>query len=60
MDANYSKNLASLLREFSKRTQVIAVSLKDVIAEKADQLIGVYNQDGESRVVVTRLEENQS
>lgn len=60
MDANYSKNLASLLKEFSKRAQVIAVSLKDVIAEKGDQLIGVYNQGGESRVVVTRLEESQT
>ncbi len=60
MDANYSKNLAALLKEFSKRAQVIAVSLKDVIAEKGDQLIGVYNQDGESRVVVTRLEESQA
>ncbi|MCS7146310.1 MAG: chromosome segregation SMC family protein [Nitrososphaerota archaeon] len=60
MDANYSKNLAALLKEFSAKTQVITVSLKDVIAERADQLIGVYNQDGESRVVVTRLEENQS
>ncbi|MEM0482419.1 MAG: chromosome segregation SMC family protein [Nitrososphaerota archaeon] len=58
MDANYSKNLASLLKEFSKRAQVIAVSLKDVIAEKGDQLIGVYNQEGESRIVVTRLEES--
>lgn len=60
MDANYSRNLADLLKEFSKRTQVIAVSLKDVIAEKADQLIGVYNQDGESKVVVTKLEESQA
>jgi chromosome segregation protein len=60
MDANYSKNLASLLKEFSKRAQVIAVSLKDVIAEKGDQLIGVYNQGGESRIVVTRFEESQA
>ncbi|MEM1922872.1 MAG: chromosome segregation SMC family protein [Nitrososphaerota archaeon] len=60
MDANYSRNLAELLKESSKRSQVIAVSLKDVIAEKADQLIGVYNQEGESRVVVTRLEDNQA
>ncbi len=58
MDANYSKKLAELLKEFSNRSQVIAVSLKDIVAEKADQLIGVYNQGGESRVVYTRLEEN--
>jgi chromosome segregation protein len=58
MDANYSKKLAELLKEFSNRSQVIAVSLKDIVAEKADQLIGVYNQGGESRVVYTKLEEN--
>ncbi len=58
MDANYSKKLAELLGEFSKTSQVITVSLKDIVAERADQLIGVYNQGGESRVVITKLEEN--
>jgi chromosome segregation protein len=58
MDANYSRKLAELLGEFSKTSQVITVSLKDIVAERADQLIGVYNQGGESKVVITKLEEN--
>jgi len=41
----------------AEKTQIIVISLKDVMAEKADQLIGVYNRGGESRVVKLKLEE---
>ncbi|MCS7136458.1 MAG: chromosome segregation SMC family protein [Nitrososphaerota archaeon] len=56
MDVAYTVALAELLKEMSKKTQIIIVSLKDVLAEKADQLIGVYMERGESRIIRTKLE----
>lgn len=56
MDVAYTVALAELLKEMSKKTQIIIVSLKDVLAEKADQLIGVYMDKGESRIIKTKLE----
>ncbi|MEM4693798.1 MAG: chromosome segregation SMC family protein [Nitrososphaerota archaeon] len=57
MDIQYSARLAELFEEMSKKTQIIVITLKDVIAEKADQLIGVYMRDGASRIVKTKIEE---
>lgn len=57
MDIQYSARLAELFEEMSKKTQIIVITLKDVIAEKADQLIGVYMRDGTSRIVKTKIEE---
>lgn len=57
MDLQYSRRLAKLFSEMARNTQIIVISLKDVIAEHADQLIGVYMRAGESRAVKTRLEE---
>ena len=57
MDLQYSRRLAELFKEMAEKTQIIVISLKDVMAEKADQLIGVYNRGGESRVVKLKLEE---
>jgi len=57
MDLRYSQRLAEMFKEMAKRTQIIVISLKDVMVEKADQVIGVYNAGGSSRVVRTRLEE---
>jgi len=57
MDASYTRNLSELFSEMSSRTQIIAISLKDVMAERADLLVGVYNQSGESRIVVTKMGE---
>jgi len=57
MDLQYSRRLAELFQEMAEKTQIIVISLKDVMAEKADQLIGVYNRGGESRVVKLKLEE---
>lgn len=56
MDVAYTVALAELLKDMSKDTQIIIISLKDVLAEKADQLIGVYTDKGESRIVKTKLE----
>ncbi|MEM2233888.1 MAG: chromosome segregation SMC family protein [Nitrososphaerota archaeon] len=57
LDANYSSNLANLLKEMSKRVQILVVSLKDIVAEKADLLIGVYSRNGASNVVTLKLGE---
>ena len=57
MDLQYSLRLAQLLKEMAQRTQIIVISLKDVVAEQADQLIGVYMSRGESKAVRTELEE---
>ncbi|MEM3741620.1 MAG: chromosome segregation SMC family protein [Nitrososphaerota archaeon] len=57
MDINYSTRLAELFEEMSRKTQIIVISLKDVIAEKAEQLIGVYNRGGESRIVKMNVNE---
>ncbi|MCS7142351.1 MAG: chromosome segregation protein SMC [Aigarchaeota archaeon] len=57
MDVAYTRNLAALFKEMSRKTQIITVSLKDIMGEHADQLIGVYSQHGESRIVITKLGE---
>ncbi len=57
MDLRYSQRLAELFKEMARKTQIIVISLKDVMVEKADQVIGVYNAGGLSRIVKTRLEE---
>ncbi len=57
LDANYSANLANLLKEMSRKVQIIVVSLKDIVAEKADLLIGVYSRNGVSSVITLKLGE---
>jgi len=57
LDANYSANLANLLKEMSRKVQIVVVSLKDIVAEKADLLIGVYSRNGTSNVVTLKLGE---
>jgi len=55
MDVRYSKNLAELLKENAHATQIVVVSLKDILAEHADKLIGVYPKQTESHIVTTKL-----
>ncbi len=57
MDASYTKNLSELFSEMSRKTQIIAISLKDIMAERSELLVGVYNKAGESRIVVTKMGE---
>lgn len=56
LDARYAEKLGNLLAEWSNEVQIIAVSLKDIIASKAHNLIGVYATDGVSNVVRYKLE----
>lgn len=60
MDASYTRNLSELFSEMSNKTQIIAISLKDVMAERAELLVGVYNQSGESRIIMTKMGEKTS
>jgi len=55
MDVRYSKNLAELLKENAQNSQIIVVSLKDILAEHADKLIGVYPKQAESQIVAARI-----
>ncbi len=55
MDVRFSKNLAELLKENAQETQIVVVSLKDILAEHADKLIGVYPKQTESHIVAAKL-----
>jgi len=57
LDVVYVKNLVNLLKKMSNKKQIIIITLKDMVAEQADALFGVYMVNEASRVVRTRLEE---
>jgi chromosome segregation protein len=46
-----------MLKKMSSKKQIIIITLKDMVAEQADELFGVYMVNEASRVVKTRLEE---
>jgi len=51
LDAVNSQRLADLLKEKSKNSQFIVISLKDTTIARADKVYGVYIQDGISQIV---------
>ncbi|MEM2122852.1 MAG: chromosome segregation SMC family protein [Candidatus Bathyarchaeia archaeon] len=51
LDAWNSQRLAELLKERSKGSQFIVISLKDSTVAKADSVYGVYIEKGYSRIV---------
>ncbi|MEM4189244.1 MAG: hypothetical protein QW544_01840, partial [Candidatus Caldarchaeum sp.] len=57
LDVVYVKNLVNLLKKMSSKKQIIIITLKDIIAEQADALFGVYVVNEASQVVKTRLSE---
>jgi chromosome segregation protein len=57
LDVVYVKNLVNMLKKMSSKKQIIIITLKDMVAEQADELFGVYMVNEASRVVKTRLEE---
>ncbi|MEM4294715.1 MAG: hypothetical protein QXV86_03005, partial [Candidatus Caldarchaeum sp.] len=57
LDVVYVKNLVSLMKKMSSKKQIIIITLKDIIAEQADALYGVYMVNEASQVVKTRLSE---
>lgn len=57
LDPSNSGRLADLLKEQSVSSQFIVLTLRDVIMDRAERLLGVYIQNGVSRVVSTRIAE---
>ncbi|MEM0384462.1 MAG: chromosome segregation SMC family protein [Candidatus Caldarchaeum sp.] len=57
LDVVYVKNLVSLMKKMSSKKQIIIITLKDIIAEQADALYGVYMVNEASQVVKTKLSE---
>ncbi|MEM3026161.1 MAG: AAA family ATPase, partial [Thermoproteota archaeon] len=45
------ERMTELLKEVSKESQIIIVSLRDVVVSKADKVIGVYVKNGFSRFI---------
>ncbi|MEM1553428.1 MAG: AAA family ATPase [Thermoproteota archaeon] len=43
------EKMTELLREVSKDSQIIVISLRDIVVSKADKVIGVYVKKGSSR-----------
>ena len=57
LDPYYAERLANLLKERSTYSQLIVLTLRDVIMDRADKLFGVYIQDGLSRIVSAKIVE---
>jgi chromosome segregation protein len=57
LDINHTTKLVNLLKTMSRERQIIVVTLKDAVAEKADALFGIYMVNGVSSIVKTSLEE---
>ena len=51
LDSVYSGQLAEILAERCTYSQIIIVSLKDTVVSKATSVIGVYMNQGSSRVI---------
>ncbi|MEM3572020.1 MAG: hypothetical protein QW589_08885, partial [Candidatus Bathyarchaeia archaeon] len=51
LDAINSQRLADLLKEKSKNSQFIVISLKDTTISRADKVYGVFIQDSVSQIV---------
>jgi chromosome segregation protein len=57
LDPYNAERLADLLRGQSSNSQFIVISLRDVVIDRAEQLFGVYIQQGISQIVSTKMEE---
>ncbi len=57
LDPYNAGRLADLLKERSVNSQLIVITLRDVIMDRSDRLFGVYIQDGISRIVSAKIAE---
>lgn len=57
LDPYYAERLADLLKERSKASQFVVITLRDVMIDRSERLFGVHSQNGVSRVVSLRLAE---
>ncbi len=57
LDDDNVKRVSELIKDASREAQFIVVSLRDSLMASADQLFGVSNEDGVSKIVGVELEE---
>ncbi|MFB0560116.1 MAG: chromosome segregation protein SMC [Candidatus Lokiarchaeia archaeon] len=57
LDDDNANRVADLLKDFSKESQFIIVSLRDITITKADRVFGVMCSDGVSDLISLRMEE---
>ncbi|WP_456475313.1 chromosome segregation protein SMC [Candidatus Pyrohabitans sp.] len=57
LDDNNVKKISEMIKEASKEAQFIVVSLRDSMMVAADQLFGVTNEDGVSKIIGVELED---
>ena len=57
LDPYNTERLADVLKEQAAYSQLIVITLRDVVMDRGDRLFGVYIQDGASRVISTKLAE---
>jgi len=57
LDTRNASRVANLIKEFSKKSQFILVTLREVTMSKADRLIGVTQKNGTSKIVLLSFEE---
>ncbi len=57
LDDENIRRVSDLLKESSKEAQFIVVSLRDNLMASADQLFGVTNEDGLSKIIGVELQE---
>jgi chromosome segregation protein len=60
LDKENSKKLSKLMKEISKRSQVIVISHNDSLITATDTAIGVVHRNGESKVVGLQLTPTES
>ncbi len=59
LDDDNANRVAELLKEYSKESQLILVSLRDITIAKADRVFGVMCREGVSDVVSLSMEEEE-
>jgi chromosome segregation protein len=57
LDPFNTERLADALKEQAVYSQLVVITLRDVVMDRADRLFGVYIQDGVSRVISTKIAE---
>ena len=55
LDPYNAERLADLLKEQSRKSQFIVITLRDVVIDRAEKLYGVYIQTGFSKIVSTKM-----
>lgn len=59
LDDDNANRVSDLLKDFSRESQFIVVSLRDITITKADRVFGVICRDGVSDVISLRMEEGE-